>query len=149
MSHLENSYIVFVLGRTKYALSARHVRHLEMMHDITPVPGVLKHVLGVVSLRGQVIPVLSLRRLFGMDSIEPERSARLIVVEEKNRSVALLVDSAREFLVISPEEVVAPPPSLEVGRPSYLEGLVTQEESVILLLNLSQLLSVKEPSHVE
>lgn len=149
MNSLQNSYIAFTLGTTKYALRAGQVRHLDMMHDITPVPSALKHVLGVVSLRGQVIPVLSLRCLFGMASIEPERSARLIVVEEGNRSVALLVDSAKEFLTFLPEQVAAPPQGLEAGRPSYLEGIVTLEEGVVLLLNLPQLLSAKESKHGE
>ena len=104
-------HVVFKLAGAEYVLPASEVLQMESFSGATPVPGSPAHVLGIVQLRGRVIPVIDLRARFGLPAQEPGPDARLVVGQAGERTVALLVDVAREVLSI-PEEALKPPPRL-------------------------------------
>lgn len=138
------SYIVFELAGTTYALPSRVVQQMEMTEHITPVPNAPPAVEGVVFSRGQVIPTVNLRSRFGFAKIPIDLRTRLIVVNIDNRTVGLMVDSAREFLSI-PSEAIQPPNEAITGLSGkYLEGIATLENRMILILNLDEVISVAE-----
>lgn len=104
-------HVVFKVGGAEYALAASEVLQMESYTGATPVPGSPPHVIGIVQLRGRVIPVIDLRARFGLPPQEPSPDSRLVVGKAGDRTVALLVDAAREVLTI-PEEALKPPPRL-------------------------------------
>ena len=104
-------HVVFKVGTAEYALPASEVLQMESYTGATAVPGSPPHVLGIVQLRGRVIPVIDLRARFGLPAQEAGPDARLVVGQKGERIVALLVDVAREVLSI-PEEALKPPPRL-------------------------------------
>ena len=104
-------HVVFKVAGAEYVLPAAEVFQMESFTGATPVPGSPPHVLGIVQLRGRVIPVIDLRARFGLPPHEPGPDARLVVGQSGERTVALLVDVAREVLSI-PEEALKPPPRL-------------------------------------
>src|ERR687890_737682 len=107
-------FILFELAGTTYGVRSRFVRHLEMIEHVTPVPNAPPAVEGVVLARGQVIPALSLRKRFGFKGAPFDLRSRLMVVSTGGRTIGLIVDSAREFLLI-PEAAVEPPPEAITG----------------------------------
>src|SRR4051812_22959633 len=91
-----DSYVLFTLAGATYALRSDDVQQLEMVGAPTPVPNAPPFVDGIVSVRGQVIPAVSLRARFGFPRVAYNTRSRLIVVRGQGRTVGLVVDGARE-----------------------------------------------------
>jgi purine-binding chemotaxis protein CheW len=143
MSETE-SFILFELAGATYGLRSAQIQQLEMVGAVTPVPNAPAYVDGVVSVRGQVIPALNLRARFGFPRKAADIRTRLVVVKSKDRSVGLLVDSAREFASIS-QDMIQPPPAGVVGLSGdYLEGTAQLGERLVLLLDVQQLIEMPE-----
>jgi purine-binding chemotaxis protein CheW len=104
------TYVLFELAGSSYALRSSEVHHIEMLEHITPVPNTAPSVEGVVFSRGQVIPAMNLRVRFGFDRAAQTLRTRIIVAHSQERMVALIVDAAREFRSIPNE------PSVQLRR---------------------------------
>jgi purine-binding chemotaxis protein CheW len=132
------TYILFVVAGTTYALASPRVLHIEMVEHVTPVPNAPPSVEGVVFSRGQVVPVINLRARFGFERKGLDLRTRLLVVEHAGRRVGLLADEAREFVTI-PGNVIQPP-SEAVGGTSgnYLDGVVMLGDRIVLVLDVRE-----------
>src|SRR5262249_58999845 len=108
-------HVLFHVGDAEYAVSAADVVQMESYAGATPVPGVPDWVAGLMQIRGRVVPVVDLRRRFGLPAEAPALGARIIVLGAGSRVIGLLVDSAREVTRIEPDKV-SPPPALVVDR---------------------------------
>ncbi len=97
-----DSYVLCELAGTTYALRSDDIEQLEMIGHLTPVPNAPAFVDGVTSVRGRVIPAISLRARFGFERVPHDLRTRLVVVRSDGRVVGLIVDSAREFAAIPP-----------------------------------------------
>lgn len=102
-------HVIFRVGGSDYALPVREVLHMESFTTATRVPGAPPWVLGLVQSRGRTVPVVDLRARFGEPPGEPTMDRRIIVTEHDHRTVALLVDSAREVAELPDEEWRRPP----------------------------------------
>lgn len=142
------TYVFFELAGTLYALASREVRHIEMLDHVTPVPNTSPAVEGVIFSRGQVIPAMNLRVRFGFAREAHTLKTRVIVVEIHQRTVALIVDAAREFRVI-PDNAIRPIDQTLAGVDrNYLRGVATVNDRLVLLLNLSAVLNPGEASRI-
>jgi len=137
-------HILFELAGTTYALPSREVAHMEMIEQITPVPNAMPFVEGVVFSRGQVIPAVNLRVRFGFPRQPFSLSTRLLVVQAGERSVGLIVDSAREFRPISQESVQPVDSTLAGTTGRFLSGIAHIGERLVLLLDLKTTLRLLE-----
>jgi purine-binding chemotaxis protein CheW len=134
-------FILFELAGTTYGIPTTVVQQMEMIEHITPVPNTPPFVEGVVFSRGQVIPAINLRVRFGFEKIAYDVRTRLIVINTGNRSVGLIADTAREFVLI-PGNVVQPPPEGISGLSGrYLTGIAMLGERMVLILNAEELLN--------
>jgi purine-binding chemotaxis protein CheW len=139
-THPTESYVLFTLAGTAYAVSSRDVQRMEMVEYVTPVPNAPPFVDGVVFSRGRVVPAVNLRRRFGFDGADYDLKTRLIVVAHGERLVGLVVDSAREFVTI-PAEAIQPPPEAMAGTSGrYLRGVADVGGRVILVLDVAGVL---------
>ena len=139
-----DTFILFTLAGTTYALRTRDVAHIEMVEQITGVPNAAHFVDGVVFSRGQVVPALNLRARFGFERTPYDLRTRLLVVQSDGRSVGLVVDSAREFLAIAPETIRPPGQVLTGTTGRYIEGIANVSDRLILVLDLQQVLNLTE-----
>jgi len=140
-----DTFILFTLVGTTYAVRTRDVLHMEMVEEITPVPNATASVEGVVFSRGQVVPVVNLRARFGFERIPPDLRSRLLIVQSNGRTVGLMVDSAREFARIAPETIRPPQDALTRLSGRYLEGIAIAQDRIILILDLSAVIEIAEP----
>ena len=133
------SYILFGVAGTTYAIRSHQVLHIEMIDHVTPVPNAPVFVEGVVFSRGQVVPVINLRARFGFERAAITLRSRLLVVQHESRRVGLLADESREFIRIS--ETAIRPPQEAIGGLSgnYLEGVATLGERIVLVLSVREL----------
>jgi purine-binding chemotaxis protein CheW len=144
-----DSFVLFELAGTTYAVRSGDVQQLEMIEHITPVPNAAPAVEGVVFSRGQVIPAINLRIRFGFPKIEYDVRSRLVVVGVGGRNIGLIVDAAREFKRIPPEAVSPPAENLSGMSGKYLEGIATVGDRLILLLNLAEVVKTAEEIETE
>ena len=142
-------FIIFELAGTAYGVRSRFVQQIEMIDDVASVPNAHPAVEGVVLVRGQVIPALNLRTRFGFEKIERDLRSRLVVINTEKRVVGLVVDTAREFLKISPESIEPPPEALAGLSGHYVEGIATIGERMILILNLDAVLDLEYEPQIE
>ena len=139
-NNLAGSYVLFELAGTTYAVPSADVRQLEMIEHITPVPNAPEAVEGVVFSRGQVIPALSLRRRFGFEDVEYDMRSRLVVVSVGERTMGLIVDSAREFKRIAADAISPPPETIVETSGKYISGITSDGDRLILIMDLAELI---------
>lgn len=137
-------YILFQVADLTFGIPAEIVQQMEMIEQITKVPNAPKFVDGVVYLRGQVIPVINLRIRFGFEPVPYDIRSRLVVVNLMGRVVGLAVDSAREFLAIPEEQILPPPTSLGDESGFVIQGIVSQPNRLVMLLDVSKIMNAAE-----
>ena len=132
------TYILFGVAGTTYAVPSPQVKHIEMVEQITPVPNAVHAVEGVVFSRGQVVPVINLRARFGFNRTAINQRTRLLVVQQGTRSVGLLADEAKEFVTIADASIHPPNEAIGNLSGSYLNGVATLGERVVLILDVRE-----------
>ena len=133
--------VTFSTGDEEFGVDILRVQEIIRMMDITKVPNSPEFVEGVINLRGKVIPIIDLRRRFGLQSKAHDKHTRIIVIEINTMIVGFVVDSVSEVLRI-PTSTVEPPPPVVAGLESeYISGVGKLEDRLLILLDLDRLLS--------
>ncbi|MBI1336545.1 MAG: chemotaxis protein CheW [Phycisphaera sp.] len=135
--------VSFVVGNEEFAIPILSVQEINRMMQITRVPQSPPFIEGVINLRGKIIPVMDLRKRFGMKAGDAgnDNDNRIIVVEVASRVIGFTVDRVNEVLRIG-SEIVEPPPSMVAGVESdYVEGVGKLDDRLLILLNLERLFS--------
>ena len=122
--------VEFALGREHYAIETRYVREVDHFTDYTPVPGTPNFVVGVTNLRGIVLAVVDLRRLFNIPQQGLTDSSRLIVLGTERIEFAILADETFGRIDLATEDMVSPPQASDIGR-AFLRG-VTRDSVVVI-----------------
>lgn len=134
--------MLFTLDMQRYGLHVESVERVVPMLALTPLPHAPEIVSGVFSLGGRTIPVVDLRRRFGLPERPPALADRLILAHTGIRSVALWVDGVEGFLEAAEEEFVRAD-SVLAGL-GQIEGVVTLPNGLILIHDINQCLSLEE-----
>jgi purine-binding chemotaxis protein CheW len=133
--------VTFSIGEEEFGVDILKVQEIIRTMEITRVPRAQAFVEGVINLRGKVIPIIDLRRRFGLDSKPHDKHTRIIVIEINNMIVGFVVDSVSEVLRI-PAGTVEPPPPVVAGLESeYISGVGKLHDRLLILLDLDKLLS--------
>jgi purine-binding chemotaxis protein CheW len=144
----EGKYLTFALADEEYGIGILKVREIIGIMPITTVPQTPEFVKGVINLRGKVIPVVALRRKFGMEEIEYTERTCIIVVEITGSSGAILmgivVDSVSEVLNIKSDDIEDAPTFGASLDTQYILGMAKVEGGVKILLDIDRVLSGKE-----
>lgn len=141
-------YVVLEVGQASYILPGSDIRELETFTGATPVPSSPDFVAGIVHVRGRVVPVIDLRRRFGLPPIEYGIDTRIVVTEIGDRSVGLVADRARELLRVD-EASVKPPPRMLVDQTrGFVKGIVEANKRIYLLADLERIIG-EEQDHGE
>jgi purine-binding chemotaxis protein CheW len=131
--------LVFYLADERYAFPLEVVREVSRVGHITPLPGLPAAVLGATGLRGQVLPVLDLRRLLGLPEGPLTPESRLLIVQHEDVTAAMLADRVEDIAVLPVEAWQAPPAGAE-GIAPFLLAIARQGEQTTRLLHLAGLL---------
>ena len=133
--------VTFSTGDEEFGVDILRVQEIIRTMAITKVPKAPDFVEGVINLRGKVIPIIDLRRRFGLQSKAHDKHTRIIVIEINTMIVGFVVDSVSEVLRI-PTSTVEPPPPVVAGLESeYISGVGKLEDRLLILLDLDRLLS--------
>lgn len=137
------TFIIFYIDDKIYALNVLNVQSIERMADITRVPYSTSYILGVINLRGEIIPVMSLRKRLKMDSKEYDDDTRIIIAQHEEHKIGIIVDGVREVLNI-PDDTIQPASDvLENYDGTFIDGVIKQQDKLFFKLNTKSLLGVK------
>jgi purine-binding chemotaxis protein CheW len=139
-SELGGRYLSFNLGETFYAVTVSRVREIIRTMDVTRVPQTPAFIRGVMNLRGKIVPVLTLRTILGMESVEDTDDSRVIVIEVGSAEVGVTVDSVHEVATIKDEEIGDPPEFGEQIKTEFVLGMGTVGGEVTILLDFDRAL---------
>ncbi|WP_035104239.1 chemotaxis protein CheW [Desulfohalovibrio reitneri] len=141
-------YLTFTLDQEGFGLDISTVREVLELTDITRIPRTPEFMRGVINLRGHAVPVMDLRRKFGLEPAEDTVNTCIIIVEVdmEGQQVVLgaLADSVREVVDI-PDEAIDPPPKMGAAiRTDFILGMGKMGEEFILLLDIDRVFSAEE-----
>ncbi len=129
----------FRLGGEEYVIMVEQVREVLKLRETTPVPHAPAYVLGVISLRGAVLPVIDLGRRLGLAGGVRDEKSRIIVVGIGEEEAGLIVDRVTGVVRFPPEAVKPAPETIEQGAGAeYLKGIARKEEKLYILLDLEK-----------
>lgn len=145
LNDLAGKFLTFKLGEEEYGLEILKVREIIGLMDITDVPRTPEFIRGVINLRGKIIPVIDLRRKFGMHPTEDTELTCIIVVDVERESsviqMGILVDSVCEVLDINDQEI-EPTPSFGADvNADFILGMAKCRDEVKILLNVEDVLN--------
>lgn len=138
-------HVLFRVAETEYVLPASQVLHMESFSGATPVPGAAAHVVGLIQVRSRVLPVVDLRRRFGLAAREPTLDSRILIVQHGTRTVGLLADSAREVLRIEPQQFHPPPELLIEQAAGYVTQIAELGSRLLMLIDSGKVIGEEAP----
>jgi len=145
----EEQLVVFELAGETYGVEIATVHEIIRMQDITDIPRTPEFVEGVINLRGRIIPVIDLRKRFGLGVAEQTQSSRIIVVEVGGVTVGMIVDSVSEVLRLATNNIEPPPAVISGVDAAYLRGVGKLDEQLIILLDLKKVLEKEERKQLQ
>lgn len=136
----ELQLVTFEVGNEEFAIDILKVREINRLMELTRVPQSPPDVEGVINLRGRIIPVIDLRRRFGIGEAKRDDKTRIVVVEVNKRVLGFLVDCVHEVLRIN-SDIVDQAPTTACGlRSDYVAGVAKLSDRLIILLDIEKLL---------
>ena len=140
--------VCFRIGKETYGVDISTVREIVRVQEMTRVPGTPEFMLGVVNLRGRILSVVDLGHRLGIAPSTVDGSSRILVTHLEGVSVGFLVDAATEVTKLSSEQIEPPPGFTGSTQLDYLEGVAKSKDKLIIILNLSRVLSGSQAAAV-
>lgn len=140
--------VSFVVEKEEFGVDILKVQEIIRTVEITRVPKSPEFVEGVINLRGKIVPVIDLRRRFGIEKKVHDNETRIIVVELPDKVVGFLVDKVKEVIRVE-KSVIEPPPELTTNiNANYITGVAKLQDRLLILLDLDKVLSSEEQEHI-
>lgn len=136
--------VIFKLGEEEYGMDISKINAIEKYTGVVPVPNAPSYILGILNLRGDVVPVYSLRKKFGMPEAARDDKTQLLVTKQDGMLVGYKVDSVSEIVELQEEELQEVPLIVRNSETSYAKGVANTSERMVLLLDNERILSAQE-----
>jgi purine-binding chemotaxis protein CheW len=139
--------VVFRLDNQRYAMPLAAVERIVRAVEVTPLPQAPEIVLGVIDVEGRVLPVLNVRRRFGLPDKEIRPADQFLIARTARRALVLVIDEAEGMVERSPAEIVVPAgivPGLE-----QIQGVIKLGDGLALIYDLEKFLSLEEADALE
>ncbi len=140
----KDRFLTFSLGKESYGIDIKYVIEIIGIQSITEIPELPEYVKGIINLRGKIIPVLDVRLKFKKEPKEYNDRTCVVVVDIKEVSIGLIVDSVAEVITISEEDIVEPPQLNKGFSNRYIKKIGKIGNEVKLLLDCEKLLTEDE-----
>lgn len=143
----ETRYIVFGLENERYSMDLRFVKAIEDNYMIIPVPNGPEDIKGIISLRGDVIPVYSLRSRFGKEEFSGE--GKLLITYVCDTVIGFEVDVVEGIEVIEDEDVLAVPQVVKSDETAYIDCIVNTSKGIVINISVEHILTDGELANIE
>ena len=136
-------FLTFVLAGEEYGVDILRVQEIKGLAGVTEIPNTPEYVLGVINLRGTVIPVVDLRLRFGMEQLEYSKLTVVIVMrvesESGERTIGFVVDTVSDVYNIDPDDIGEAPDFGTNIDTSFVDGLASVDEKMVIVLDVDKL----------
>lgn len=146
---MEFKPVVFTVGNQEYGVDIELVRGIEVVQDIVRVPNSNPDIKGIINLRGDVIPIYSLRHHFNMEEVQHTDETKFIVVNTKGVVIALEVEEVKEIHNVDESMIYEVPLIVKSEDTGYVDKVININGRLILLLNIDNLLSAEEAESIK
>ncbi len=137
--------VSFNLDQEEYGVDVLKVREIIRMPIVTRVPNTPHYVEGVINLRGKVIPIISMRKKFGLMEVDNDKQTRIMVMDVGGDLMGFIVDAVSEVIRISGSEIQPSPAVVATGiDQECIAGVINQAERLLVLLELEKMFSLTE-----
>jgi purine-binding chemotaxis protein CheW len=145
-------FLTFIMADEEYGVDILAVKEIRNWDSATPIPKAPDHVRGVINLRGTIIPIIDLRQCFGMKAIEYGPLTVVLVLqvetERGHRELGIVVDAVSDVYALEKNQIKPAPDMGEKLNTSFIKGLASIEEKMVILLNIERLLSQEDLSQL-
>lgn len=139
-----DQFVGFQLAGQEYAFRIERIQEIVILDHVTTVPQVPVYVEGVSNLRGAIIPIINLRKLFGIDPTPTDDETRTIVVNVAQRTIGCTVDSVSQVMRIPAESIQAAPDIVTPEGTAYVTGFAKLDGRLLILLDVDELLELEK-----
>jgi purine-binding chemotaxis protein CheW len=136
-----NQFVAFELAGQQYCIDIMSVREIRNWSGITQLPNTPEHVMGVVNLRGVIVPVIDMRVKFNVGRSSPNATNVVVIVSMNNILHGLLVDSVADIVACKPTDIVPIPESLVQSQNPLLIGLITVNNEMLAVVGLDRVIN--------
>lgn len=136
-------YVIFRLSDESYGVDIDHVENIEKHTSITRVPYTKGYISGIINLRGNIIPVIDVRKRLGIESKSEDKDSRIMIVNVDELKVGMLVDSSSEVLQLSKKQIEPAPKSIG-SEDGYISQVGKDNGRIIMLVDLKKLLELEQ-----
>ncbi|TVR00885.1 MAG: purine-binding chemotaxis protein CheW [Spirochaetaceae bacterium] len=147
-----NQYLTFTLDKEQYAVDVAKVREVLEVPDLTKIPRMPDYMIGVINIRGHVVPVIDLRTKFGMERIEHTVRTSIVVTEIASQgdliTIGCLADSVQEVVDITSDQIEDPPKIGTTVDTDFIAGVGKKDDRFIIILDVDRVFRDAELSAV-
>ncbi len=141
-----DQYLTFMLADEEYGVDILRVQEIKGWDGVTPMPNMPDYILGVINLRGTVVPIIDLRKAFELESVPFDKTTVVIVVrvsngEQGERTMGIVVDAVSEVHNIAKADLKPSPDFGGACDTESITGLVTQDDKMIIMLDIDHLMN--------
>lgn len=138
-------FIVIKLGDEQYGIDIQYIDNIVRMQSITRVPKVASYLKGVINLRGEVIPVMSIRMKMGLPEDEMTKSTRIIILKlELHGTIGIIVDEVKEVVTLDSTQIEAVAYDKEKEKSGFIAGIGKENGNLISILDLNVVVAVND-----
>lgn len=135
-----SQFVGFQIADQEYAFPIEQIREIIVLDKVTRTPQVPDYCEGVSNLRGSIIPIINVRKLFGLEPTPADGETRIIVVQVGDKTMGCTVDTVSQVIRIPEDGIQPPPETVTAGGANYISGFARLDERLIILLNINELL---------
>jgi purine-binding chemotaxis protein CheW len=139
----------FSLGDNLFAVDIMRIREIILPQKLSALPGASQTLEGVINLRGEVIPVMNMRKRFGLPDATDGATGKLLIVSLARQALALAVDTVMEVITVPAREIKPPPDTADGIGMEYLLGVCLSDDRVFMILDIDSLLGQPECRDVQ
>lgn len=140
--------VTFRLGNGEYAINIMQAKEIIKMEKITLIPNAPDFVEGVINLRGNIIPIIDLKKRFNLEEMEGDKNTGIIIVQIDDIDMGIIIDSVSKVVSIANSDIQPPPPMLAGIGQKYIKGVGKLEDKLLVVLDLGKLFSSEEDDNI-
>ncbi|MFT7559274.1 MAG: purine-binding chemotaxis protein CheW [Flavobacteriales bacterium] len=143
-----DQYLTFIMDNEEYGVDILAVQEIRGWESATPLPNAPPHIKGVINLRGTIVPLVDLRRCFGLDVIEYTAITVVIVLKvatgKGDKVMGIIVDAVSDVYALAKGDMKPAPDLGSIVSTDVIKGLVNVNDKMVILLNIDELLSLED-----
>ncbi|MFC1669886.1 chemotaxis protein CheW [Spirochaetota bacterium] len=140
--------VCFKIGSEEYGIDILQVQEILKLPKVTKLPKSVSFIMGVIDLRGKVIPIVDLSTKFDIETESTSEDKRTVVVDIDGKKIGLAIDSVSYVVKVNQGDIEPPPPVVKGISGKYIVGIAKLEESFVVILDIRKIFSKEELSNL-